>query len=198
MFVKKLFAYVATMEQEAFLQKGLLDFYDPPNHDSETYSNWVSQQDLKTCPLCVSRHGKIYGPEDIIEEPPPIHPNCRCEIRPLAAVYAGNGTKNGQDGADWWLKQYGKLPAYYITEEEAKRLGWKWGKSPAKFAPGKMITMGVYENEDQHLPQVPGRIWYEADINYYSGRRNRHRVLWSNDGLLFVTYDHYKTFMEIV
>ena len=175
-----------------------MNFYDPPNHASETYSNWVSQQDLKTCPLCVSLHGKIYGPEDIIEEPPPVHPNCRCKIRPMAAVYAGDGTKSGQDGADWWLKQYGRLPAYYITEEEAKQLGWKWGKSPSKFAPGKMITMGVYENEDQHLPQVPGRIWYEADINYYSGRRNRHRVLWSNDGLLFVTYDHYKTFMEIV
>ena len=25
-----------------------------------------------------------------------------------------------------------------------------------------------------------------------------HRLLWSNDGLLFVTYDHYETFLEIV
>lgn len=116
----------------------------------------------------------------------------------MAAVYAGDGTKSGQDGADWWLKPYGRLPAYYIAEEEAKQLGWKWGKSPSKFAPGRMITMGVYENRNQHLPQAPGRIWYEADINYYSGRRNRHRVLWSNDGLLFVTYDHYNTFMEMV
>ena len=38
---------------------------------------------------------------------------------------------------------------------------------------------------------------YEADVNYYEGRRNRHRVLWSNDGLIFVTYDHYSTFYEI-
>ena len=73
---KKMFGYVETIEKEAPLQKGLLDFYDPPSHASETYSNWVSQQDLKTCPLCVSLHGKIYGPEYIIEEPPPIHQIC--------------------------------------------------------------------------------------------------------------------------
>ena len=41
------------------------------------------------------------------------------------------------------------------------------------------------------------RYWYEADINYYEGRRNGHRVLFSNDGLIFVTYDHYLTFYEI-
>lgn len=64
--------------------------------------------------------------------------------------------------------------------------------------PDTMITMGEYLNEDNHLPDAPGRIWYEADINYYEGRRNRHRILWSNDGLIFVTYDHYETFYEVV
>lgn len=38
----------------------------------------------------------------------------------------------------------------------------------------------------------------EADINYVTGRRNGQRVLWSNDGLVFVTYNHYETFIEIV
>ena len=60
-----------------------------------------------------------------------------------------------------------------------------------------MITMGIYLNKDGHLPNAPGRIWYDADINYYNGKRNAHRILWSNDGLIFVTYDHYQTFMEI-
>ncbi|MDL2247413.1 hypothetical protein LJC05_01600 [Bacteroides sp. OttesenSCG-928-J23] len=79
-----------------------------------------------------------------------------------------------------------------------KGLGWKEGKSPVKYAPGKMITRGIYRNDNWHLPDAPGRIWYEADLNYYDGRRNGHRILWSNDGLIFVTYDHYKTFYEIV
>ena len=61
-----------------------------------------------------------------------------------------------------------------------------------------MITKGIYKNKYKHLPDELGRIWYEADINYYEGKCNRHRLLWSNDGLTFVTYDHYETFYEII
>jgi hypothetical protein len=61
-----------------------------------------------------------------------------------------------------------------------------------------MIFGGIYENRNRHLPFVPGRIWYEADINYIGGLRGLERILFSNDGLIFVTYDHYLTFYEIV
>lgn len=47
------------------------------------------------------------------------------------------------------------------------------------------------------LPIALGRIWYEADINYKSGFRGSERILFSNDGLILVTYDHYRTFIEI-
>lgn len=90
------------------------------------------------------------------------------------------------------------MPEYYITKNDLIALGWKEGKKPSKYAPGKMYSKGIYDNLDLHLPDAPGRIWYEADINYYEGRRNKHRVLWSNDGLIFVTYDHYETFYEII
>ena len=56
----------------------------------------------------------------------------------------------------------------------------------------------VYKNKDGKLPQSPGRVWYEADINYTKGYRNQERILYSNDGLVFVTYDHYETFYEII
>lgn len=49
-----------------------------------------------------------------------------------------------------------------------------------------------------HLPAAAGRIWYEADINYDGGFRGTDRILYSNDGLIFVTYDHYRTFIEII
>lgn len=60
-----------------------------------------------------------------------------------------------------------------------------------------MIGGNVYQNRDNKLPDSDGRVWYEADINYNDGYRNRQRVLYSNDGLVFVTYDHYQTFYEI-
>lgn len=61
-----------------------------------------------------------------------------------------------------------------------------------------MIGGDVYYNRDGHLPSASGRTWYEADINYRSGYRTPERVLYSNDGLIFVTYDHYHTFIEVV
>ena len=198
MIVKKMYGYVVSTDMFHILAKGRLDSYSPPTQESRNDKNWIATLDLKTCLECRSHHGQIYRMDETPDIEPPLHPNCRCHIEPMKAVEAGYATKDGQYGADYWIKYVASLPKYYITEDELVALGWKWGKSPAKFAPGKMATMGIYRNDDNHLPQISGRIWYEADINYYSGRRNGHRLLWSNDGLLFVTYDHYETFLEII
>ena len=106
---------------------------------------------------------------------------------------------DGIFGADWWLLYQGILPYNYITEKEALDKGWKsWQGNLSKVAPGMIITKGIYENRKDKLPNVPGRIWYEADINYTKGFRGLERILFSNDGLIFVTYDHYGTFVEII
>ena len=185
-------------EMKGYVEKGRLDVYIPPTEESIRWKQWWTILDIKTCPDCVNMHGKIWAYEDIPETEPPLHWGCRCVIDAMKAVRSGKGTKDDENGADWYLKYVGRLPDYYISEEDISLLGWRNGKSPVKYASGKMITRGKYENDDGHLPDVPGREWYEADINYYSGKRNSHRVLWSNDGLIFVTYDHYRTFLEIV
>lgn len=136
--------------------------------------------------------------DETVDAAPPLHFNCRCEICAMNSVIAGLGTKDGTDGADWWIKYNGRLPEYYISWEEMYARGYKPGKPPRKYAPDMMIYGGVYSNDNGHLPSAPGRVWYEADINYYEGQRNRHRIVWSNDGLIFVTYDHYETFYEII
>ena len=51
--------------------------------------------------------------------------------------------------------------------------------------------------QEAKLPSAPGRTWYEADIDYTYGKRNLKRILYSNDGLVFVSEDHYQTFYEI-
>ena len=85
------------------------------------------------------------------------------------------------------------------NKKEAKVLGWKaiLGNL-TDVAPGKMIGGDIYQNRNGHLPQAPGRIWYEADINFTNGYRTRHRILYSNDGLIFVSYDHANTFYELI
>lgn len=169
------------------------DVFVPPTVYSTNWIKWSCIIDDKTCLLCLNDNGKIFR-----SDKEPHHHNCRCSKIPLQATPAGFATNDGQNGADYWLKNYGVLPEYYIAQESIEKLGWKNGKSPEKYAPGKMITRGVYDNLDRKLPHEPGRIWYEADLNYYYGKRNKHRIVWSNDGLIFVTYDHYLTFIEII
>ena len=164
--------------------------------------NWIIWRALiksTTCEECFSRNGKIYSFDDlIIIGESQLHPNCGCWLERMRAIKAGNATDLGTDGADWWVKYLNKLPEYYISKGYARQIGWM---SPignlAEVAPGFMIFGGIYQNRDHRLPEVQGRIWYEADINYTGGYRNKQRLLFSNDGLVFVTYDHYKTFAEI-
>lgn len=62
---------------------------------------------------------------------------------------------------------------------------------------GVIIGGDEYYNWDGRLPQSPGRKWYEVDIDYNGGFLNLRRIVFSNDGLMFVTYDHYLTFSEV-
>ena len=129
----------------------------------------------------------------------PLHLYCRCVIVPMQAVASGYATMEGTAGADYWLKNYGQLPSNYITKDEAKTYGWISQKGNlSTVAPGKAIGGDRYFNGDGHLPSAPGRIWYEADINFSSGFRTPERIVYSSDGLIFVTYDHYESFVEVV
>lgn len=166
--------------------------------NSKNWKTWVAHIDLKTCAECISNHGKIYHIEENIYRAPPVHENCRCIIKFLKAINAGEATNNGIYGADWYLKHYDRLPDYYISKDETVELGWKRILGNLNLvAPNKMIFGGIYYNDDGKLPQKSGRIWYEADINYNEGYRNSQRILFSNDGLVFVTYNYYMTFCEV-
>jgi hypothetical protein len=97
-----------------------------------------------------------------------------------------------------YLIKYGKLPSNYVTKSEAKALGWqpKLGNL-SDVAPGKSIGGDLFKNAEKLLPDKVGRIWREADINYSKGFRGGERLLYSNDGLIYKTIDHYKTFIKI-
>lgn len=155
--------------------------------------------DWRTCVTCKDLDGKIYALHDVLNHEPPLHEHCRCIIDLLSTVLSGSATMDGDNGADWWLKNYKKLPPYYINKQEAKNKGWKQILGNLQIVlPGKMIGGDIFYNRGKKLPDMPGRIWYEADINYIGGYRNFHRILFSNDGLVFVSYDHYRTFIEII
>ena len=166
---------------------------------SQNYKNWLLIEDARRCKRCAEMHGQIYEISAIPDPEPPLHDKCRCYIAVMKAIYAGEATSKGKNGADWWILKYRQLPPYYITREEAKSLGWKPKRGNLQsVAPGKMVTQDEYFNDDGHLPMAAGRRWFEADINYIGGFRNMQRIVYSNDGLVFVTYDHYHTFIEVI
>lgn len=165
---------------------------------SNKWKEWIAQLDLQTCLTCRANHGKIYEINELVYPEPPIHPNCRCVIEKMRALFAGSATIDGKEGADWYLKHIGQLPDYYIDIATAGKMGWVARKGNlSEVAPECMIFGGIFNNKEGKLPSKNGRVWYEADINYTGGYRNDDRILFSNDGLIFVTYDHYETFLEI-
>ncbi|NFG61462.1 ribonuclease [Clostridium botulinum] len=99
------------------------------------------------------------------------------------------------------LKSTGKLPNDYIMKEEAMNLGWKPNKALKNYAPNKKIGGNIFRNEDGVLPNKQARTWYEADVgmDYTKGRSKNpgYRVVYSNDGLIYGTYDHYVTVFKI-
>lgn len=90
-----------------------------------------------------------------------------------------------------------KLPDYYIKKSEARKQGWIASEGNlCDVLPGKAIGGDVFSNREGNLPKSDKRKWFEADLNYNCGRRNADRLVFSNDGLIYVTYDHYKTFQQ--
>lgn len=168
---------------------------------SSRWANWMSKLTLTTCALCANNHGKVIDISILGEEyEVNAHPNCECRFVPMRTKRAGTATDMGYRGADavlYFMKEK-ELPSYYVDKVTAGKAGWRdWKGNLNDVLPGKMIGGDIYRNIEGKLPYSQGRIWYEADINYERGYRNRQRILYSNDGLIFVTYDHYETFYEI-
>lgn len=167
-------------------------------YESRLWKIWRAIVTPGTCYYCASMNGRILAVDDLRIAEIPVHPNCKCYIESLSAIVAGTATNAGENGADLYVALHGVLPDSYISEAEAEAQGWKkWLGNLSEVLPGKMIGGRIYRNREHRLPESNGRIWHEADFDYISGYRNSCRLLYSNDGLLFVTYDHYTTFFEI-
>ncbi|MGE1005741.1 ribonuclease domain-containing protein, partial [Ralstonia pseudosolanacearum] len=99
------------------------------------------------------------------------------------------------------LRATGQLPENYVTKAEAAQQGWRPGKALQNSVPGGQLGGDVFANSTNILPSSPGRIWYEADVGLNSSmsRSNQSgtRLLYSSDGLLYITSDHYKSVVSV-
>lgn len=108
-----------------------------------------------------------------------------------------DGQYSSKDEVALYLHIYGHLPDNYITKDEAYALGWKSEGTLDEVAPGKSIGGDYYGNYEGVLPEVAGREYHECDIDYESGNRNGKRLVYSDDGNIYYTEDHYNTFEHL-
>ncbi|MBQ8082168.1 MAG: ribonuclease [Clostridia bacterium] len=109
-----------------------------------------------------------------------------------------NGQYTDREHVAAYLRAYGKLPSNYITKNRAQALGWVASRGNLwQVAPGKSIGGDRFGNYEGNLPDAQGRRWFECDIDFDGTYRNAKRILYSNDGLIYYTEDHYQTFVDI-
>ena len=109
-----------------------------------------------------------------------------------------NGEYTDKDHVALYIHTYGTVPSNYVTKNKARKAGWDNTKGNLwDVLPGKSIGGGGFYNDDHMMPDDDYREWFECDIDYNGGYRNSKRIIYSNDGLIYYTDDHYNTFQRL-
>ena len=105
-----------------------------------------------------------------------------------------DGSYTSKEDVALYIHTYGHLPENFITKKEAQALGWNGG-SLEPYAPGKCIGGSRFGNYEGLLPAAEGRTYTECDIDTLGAdSRGTKRIVFSNDGLVYYTGDHYESF----
>lgn len=113
---------------------------------------------------------------------------------PTQVVLHPDGSYTSKEEVALYIHLYGHLPGNFITKSQARKLGWNSG-SLENYAPGKCIGGDRFGNYEGLLPTAPGRTYTECDIDTLGAKsRGAKRIVFSNDGLVYYTDDHYESF----
>ena len=107
---------------------------------------------------------------------------------------AEDGSYTTKEDLALYIHTYGHLPGNFVTKEEARAAGWDGGGLDGVL-PGMCIGGDRFGNREGLLPEAAGRSWTECDVNtLHAGSRGAERIVFSNDGLIYYTGDHYDSF----
>ena len=114
--------------------------------------------------------------------------------QPEEAPLPEDGAYTTKEDVALYIHTYGHLPDNFITKKEAQDLGWPGGDLEP-YAPGMCIGGSRFGNYEGLLPEADGRIYTECDIDTLGAKsRGAKRIVFSNDGLIYYTGDHYESF----
>ena len=124
----------------------------------------------------------------------PPQPTVQTQPSETEALLDEDGTYDTKEDVALYIYQYGKLPQNFMTKSEAKAQGWRGG-ALSNTLPGKCIGGDIFQNREGLLPKKAGRQYYECDIGTLSSTaRGALRIVFSNDGLVYYTANHYESF----
>ena len=110
-------------------------------------------------------------------------------------VISEDGTYTSKEDVAEYLHTYGHLPSNFIKKKAAQKLGWVSSEGNLwDVAPGMSIGGDYFGNYEGNLPEAKDRDYYECDIDFDGSYRGAKRIVYSNDGLIYYTEDHYETF----
>ena len=114
---------------------------------------------------------------------------------PVEIMVERDGLYTAPDEVALYLYAFCDLPDNFLTKADARALGWHAGDGNLwDVAPGMSIGGDRFGNREGLLPDARGRQYYECDVNYLGGYRGGERIVFSSDGLIYYTGDHYNTF----
>ena len=138
-------------------------------------------------------------PEISVEPETPVQPETpgqpETPAEPEAPTLDEDGWYSDKDNVALYIHLYGKLPSNFLSKSKARsQYGWEYGPLDA-LAPGMSIGGSQFGNYEGQLPDAKGRTWTECDIDTVGkDSRGAKRIVFSNDGLIYYTEDHYETF----
>ena len=127
-------------------------------------------------------------------EPAPPSQSAQETVDRSTELLAPDGSFTTKEDVALYIHTYGCLPPNFITKEEARDLGWEGGGLD-DYAYGMCIGGDRFGNYEGLLPDAEGRKWTECDIDtMHKNSRGAKRIVFSNDGLIYYTDDHYDSF----
>lgn len=170
------------------------DSYTDEYYLDDTYQEYTEQTDEQT--QISETTSETTTSETSIPEYSETETVTESSIEQLSVEKDGRYT-TPEDVAEY-IHTFGTLPSNFITKKEAQKLGWDNKKGNLWDVTDQMSIGGDYfGNYEGLLPEADGRKYTECDVNYEGGYRGGERIVFSNDGLIFYTDDHYESFTQL-
>lgn len=105
-----------------------------------------------------------------------------------------DGSYTTKDDVALYIHTYGHLPDNFITKKDAQALGWRAGRSSPTHRASALAAAGSATTKVSCPRRTDAPTPNATSTRLGADSRGAKRIVFSNDGLIYYTEDHYKSF----